>query len=96
MTSPERYVVKVSEAEQALTFRLQSWGVKDAEDKAAEFIAVLIRHGWKPWAPVTALPRPPRTATAPPHELLEGVRTQLRAARPSLPTEPSPEGADDA
>ena len=83
MTSPDQHVLRVGEAERALMFRLQGWGVDDAEDRARDFIRDLIRQGWSPCRPVTALPPRIHSAAEPPHELLEGVRTQLRAARPS-------------
>lgn len=89
MSTPDRHVAKVGEAESALTFRLQDWGVKDAEDKAKSFIGDLLRQGWRPWAPVVALPRRPDTVALPPSDLLAQTRAQLRAARPTT-EEPQP------
>ena len=87
MTTPERYVEKVAEAERALTYRLADWGVKDAEDKARAFVADLLRQGWRAWAPVTALPRDVTRPAPPPVELLSETRALLRAARPTEPEE---------
>lgn len=92
MTSPDRHVVKVGEAESALAFRLQDWGVTGAEEKARAFIGSLLRQGWRPWAPVVALPRRAGDVALPPHELLEQTRAQLRAARPHTDTEEAPNG----
>jgi hypothetical protein len=91
MTSPDQHVLRVGEAERALTARLVAWSVPDPEDKAHQFIQALLRQGWAPHRPVTALPPPPREVTAPPTELLSETRERLRAARPpSVPETQEP------
>jgi hypothetical protein len=97
MTSPDQHVLRVGEAERALTARLVAWSVPDPEDKARAFIRDLLRQGWSPHRPVTAIPPRPRELADPDriHAMADEVREQmrhLRAARPPS-TETSPEGA---
>lgn len=80
MTTPDRHVAKVGEAESALTFRLQDWGVVGADEKAKAFIGALLREGWRPWAPVVALPKRPDTVALPPTDLIAETRAVLHAA----------------
>jgi hypothetical protein len=91
MTSPDQHVLRVGEAERALTARLVAWSVPDPEDKARAFIRDLLRQGWSPHRPVTALPPRPREVADPEwaHQLVEQTKAQIRAARPTEPEEAS-------
>jgi hypothetical protein len=82
--TPDRHAERVTQATNALAARLRGH-IENPDVFAAEFIAALQQQGWKPWAPVTALPTPGRPAE-PPKALLSEVRQQLReAARQSDP-----------
>lgn len=89
MTTPERLAVAHEEAVRALTVRAQLAGVTDPDHFAREFIDALHGQGWRPFAPVTALPSRPANPVPPPTALLDQTRAVLRAARPAEPEEPA-------
>lgn len=41
---------RTAEAITALSTRLESWGVNDANDKATEYVRDMVRAGWRPRA----------------------------------------------
>lgn len=49
---------KFAEAIEALAFRLNRWGVADAQTKAREFILELTHQGWRGVMPELDRPRP--------------------------------------
>lgn len=90
MTTSERLAVAYEDAVKALTARAQAAGVADPESFAREFVTALHGNGWRPYAPVTALPRATGRPAEPPHEQLAEVRALLRASRPSQPETQEP------
>jgi hypothetical protein len=87
MTSPERLAVAVEEAVRALETRAKLARVTNPDEFAREFIDALRRQGWRPFAPVTALPGDHARPAAPPSELLSETRALIRAARPQESTD---------
>lgn len=70
---------KYSEAIEALTHRLATWGVPDADTKAREFIRDLTHHGWRGAVAELDRPRPVPAGDAATGAAL--VRAELEAAR---------------
>lgn len=66
MTSdPHRLAVAFEEAVKALQTRAKLAGVTDPETFAREFVEAMRHQGWRPFAPVTALPPKPPFGTPP-------------------------------
>ena len=87
MTTSERLAVAYEEAVHALAHRAQLAGVAEPEGFARAFMAALHGRGWRAYAPVTALPKPPVEAAPIPEGFKEGVLRDIASRRPS-PTTP--------
>ena len=78
-----------AEAVNALTARLEAWGVDDAPARAAAYVADMVRAGWRPRAPRATPPRRPKgRPSAPPPEYRQ-ARAALRTPDPDAPEEAS-------
>jgi hypothetical protein len=76
---------KYSDAIAALTHRLTSWGVDDAETKARQFMHDMTCQGWRA-TPIDVTP-PPTVRPAPP----ETRQQAIRAARANIRNTPQEE-----
>lgn len=77
MTTTERLAQAHLEAVLALADRARRAGVPDPDEFAKEFLDALHRQGWRAYAPVTALPAPPRHPVPPPTDELAALRERM-------------------
>jgi hypothetical protein len=82
--------VAIEEAVSFLSKRLQLLGALDPDAAARDFIDWQRRQGWRPFAPITALPPRDHTRPADPArvaDLASDVRAVIRATRQTQPAE---------
>lgn len=90
-TMPRNPEVVHAEAVAALRARLEARGVEDAHELAAEYVAALIREGWRPRAARYEPPATEPVVRVPAERVPEYV-----AARAALRPPPIEEGTDRA
>jgi hypothetical protein len=87
---PHRLAVAHEEAVRALEARAKLAGVTDPDHFAREFIDALRHQGWRPLAPVTALPPRPNVVHLPDPAEIAVLRARLREARATTEAKEQP------